>query len=153
MKGTKSTQSAYRNRASFGKRQEYIAIAELLRRGCDVYMTLVDDQQIDCVIRRGDHDYIDLQIKAKSEICAPGNAGVFAPLKIPCPRDKYYYLFYCEHIKTYWIIPSKALVKKAKKSETEGTYTINLTRTKKGKVYAREEFSEYENNFKPLISK
>ena len=25
---------------------------------------LVDDQQIDCVIRRGDHDYVDFQIKA-----------------------------------------------------------------------------------------
>jgi hypothetical protein len=34
----------YRSSASFGKRQEYIAVAELLRRGHDVYMTLVDDQ-------------------------------------------------------------------------------------------------------------
>ena len=57
----------FRNTASFGKRQEYIAIAELLKRGHDVYMTLVDDQQIDCIIRRGDHDYIDLQIKARSD--------------------------------------------------------------------------------------
>lgn len=42
----------HRSTASFGKRQEYIAVAELLRRGFDVYMTLVDDQQIDCVIRQ-----------------------------------------------------------------------------------------------------
>lgn len=41
----------HRSTASFGKRQEYIAVAELLRRGFDVYMTLVDDQQIDCVVR------------------------------------------------------------------------------------------------------
>lgn len=33
---------AYRDSSSFGKRQEYIAIAELLKRGFDVYMTLVD---------------------------------------------------------------------------------------------------------------
>jgi len=42
---------AYRDSASFGKRQEFVAIAELLRRGFDVYLTLVDDQQIDCVVR------------------------------------------------------------------------------------------------------
>lgn len=41
----------HRSTASFGKRQEYIAVAELLRRGFDIYMTLVDDQQIDCVVR------------------------------------------------------------------------------------------------------
>jgi hypothetical protein len=31
--------------------QEYVAVAELLPRGFDVYTTLVDDQQIDCIIR------------------------------------------------------------------------------------------------------
>jgi len=43
----------FRDSASFGKRQEFIVIAELLRRGYDVYQTLVDDQQIDCIIRKG----------------------------------------------------------------------------------------------------
>jgi hypothetical protein len=43
----------HRSTASFGKRQESIAVAELLRRGFAVYMTLVDDQQIDCIISRG----------------------------------------------------------------------------------------------------
>ncbi|WP_229725834.1 hypothetical protein, partial [Calditerricola satsumensis] len=42
----------FRSSASFGKRQEYVVIAELLRRGFDVYQTLVDDQGIDCVIRQ-----------------------------------------------------------------------------------------------------
>ncbi|WP_157210500.1 hypothetical protein [Turneriella parva] len=41
----------YRDTASYGKRQEYMAVAELLRRGFDVYMTLVDDQGIDCIVR------------------------------------------------------------------------------------------------------
>jgi len=43
--------TSYRSSAAFGKRQEYIAVAELLRRGYDVYMILVDNLQIDCVIR------------------------------------------------------------------------------------------------------
>lgn len=34
----------FRNTASFGKRREFIAMAELLKRGFDVYATLVDDQ-------------------------------------------------------------------------------------------------------------
>jgi len=60
---------SFRSSGSFGKRQEYIAIAELLRRGYDVYMTLVDDQQIDCVVRvevNSHPVYIDVQIKARS---------------------------------------------------------------------------------------
>jgi hypothetical protein len=35
-----------RSSASFGKLQEYITVAEPQRRGYDVFMTLVDNQQI-----------------------------------------------------------------------------------------------------------
>lgn len=69
---------AYRDAASFGKRQEYTAISELLRRQFDVYMTLVDDQGIDCVIRReydGKLDYLDIQIKARSKQCKSYDAA------------------------------------------------------------------------------
>ena len=145
----------YRDRASYGKRREYIAIAELLQRGCDVYIPLVDDQGIDCIIRRDDHDYIELQIKAKSKNCRPGNAGTIAPLKIPNPRGNYYFLFYCEYVDTYWIFPSIDLVKKARMTKTgknKGTYSINLTRQRKGEVYARKEYSEYEDNFELLMT-
>jgi serine/threonine protein kinase len=45
----------HRSTASFGKRQEYVAVAELLRRGFDVYMTLVDDEQIDCINRAAEN--------------------------------------------------------------------------------------------------
>ena len=145
----------FRDTASFGKQQEYIAIAELLKRGHDVYMPLVDDQGIDCIIRRGDHDYIDLQIKAKSENCQPGNAGIIAPLKIPNPRDNYFFLLYCEYIDTYWIFPSIYLADKDRMTETgknKGTYSINLTRQRKGEVYAKEEYSVYKNNFELLTA-
>ena len=46
----------FRSSVSFGKRQEYIAVAELLQRGHDVYMTLVDDQQIDYIIRQENNE-------------------------------------------------------------------------------------------------
>jgi len=41
----------YRFLKAFGERIEYVVIGELLKRGFDVYKTLVDDQQIDCVLR------------------------------------------------------------------------------------------------------
>ena len=71
----------YRNSASFGKRQEYIAIAKLLQHEFDVYLTLVDDQGIDCVIRldRKRPIYLDIQIKARSKTAK--NPGKFASLK------------------------------------------------------------------------
>ena len=154
MEDTKLTQGKYRHRASFGKRQEYIAIAKLLKLEYDVYIPLVDDQQIDCIIRRGDHDYVDLQIKARSQDCKPTNAGRFA-VDIPNPREKYFFLFYSEPIKTYWVFRSNELVNifsQNKKGKNEGKYNVRLTgfRKKKGGVYARPEFSQYENNFELL---
>jgi len=37
----------FRDTASFGKRQEFRVIAELMSRDFDVYVPLVDDQAID----------------------------------------------------------------------------------------------------------
>jgi hypothetical protein len=68
-----SKSHAYRDTASFGRRHEYIAAAELLKRGFDIYMTLVDDQGIDCIIRLDENRYIDVQIKARSRTAKYGN--------------------------------------------------------------------------------
>lgn len=56
----------YRDTAAYGKRQAYMAVAELLRGGFDVYMTLVDDQGIDSIVRLDEKTYIDNQIRAHS---------------------------------------------------------------------------------------
>ena len=64
-------------------------MAELLRRGYDVYMTLVDDQQIDCVVRLekdGKLRYLDVQIKARS--LEAKHAATFAALTVRQPRKK-----------------------------------------------------------------
>lgn len=157
MENTKLTQGQYRHKASFGKRQEYIAIAELLKQGYDVYIPLVDDQHIDCVIRRGDHDYVDLQIKARSKDGKPREAGRFAAMNIPNPRKKYFFLFYSDQIETYWIFPSVVLVNLAsqnKKGENVGKYHVNLTgcSKKEGGVYPLAKYSKYQNNFDLLKS-
>ncbi|MEM0135340.1 MAG: hypothetical protein QXU18_08975 [Thermoplasmatales archaeon] len=152
---------AYRDTASFGKRQEYTAIAEMLKRGFDVYMTLVDDQGIDCVIRRecnGNPDYLDIQIKARSKECKPNDAARFAAMNIPNPRSNLWFIFYSEQLDKYWIINSMELTSKGKANQNKsgknaGKWHINLAGySKSGVVTASKRFSKYEDEagFKQL---
>lgn len=145
---------SYRDTASFGKRQEYVVIAELLRRGFDVYQTLVDDQGIDCVIRRekdGKLEYLEIQIKARSKDCNPKNAGRFASLDIPKPRPNYFFIFYSEQVNAYWVVPSEDLVLKAcqnKAGQNQGRYSINFCNIRAdGTVVTRPGFDCYKNRF------
>lgn len=142
---------AYRDSASFGKRQEYIAVAELLRRGFDVYMTLVDDRQIDCVVRldRRKPVYIDVQIKARSREAK--NPGTFAAMKILKPRPNFFFIFYSEAAGAYWVMPSKDVVRQAnvgKSGANKGKYRIVFTNThRNGAVVPRPKFEYYKDNF------
>ena len=144
---------SFRSTASFGKRQEFIAIAELLRRGHDVYLTLVDDRQIDCIIRQekgGELRYLDVQIKARSKDCNPQNAGRFAAMEIREPRENFYFIFYSEQADTYWVMPSLKLIAEAnqtKSGKNQGKYSINLCNLTKEGVKSRPRFSEYEQAF------
>ena len=145
---------AFRSSASFGKRQEYVAVAELLRRGFDVYMTLVDDQQIDCIIRQekdGKLRYLDIQIKARSKDCNPRNAGTFAAMEIRHPRENFCFIFFSEQASTYWVIPSLNLVREAncaKSGKNCGKYRIMFCAVSaSGEVRPRPRFEKYRNNF------
>jgi len=120
---------SYRDSASFGKRQEYVVIAELLKRGFDVYMTLVDDQGIDCIIRKDENTYIDIQIKARSETAKQWNS--FAAMNIT-PKDNYYFIFYLEKNNTFWVIPSNEVVKLAvanKKGKHVDKYSLTIPKS------------------------
>ena len=145
----------FRNRASFGKRQEYTVIAEMLKRGSDACIPLVDDQHIDCIIRRGDGDYLDVQIEASSNDCIPFDPGSSAATGIPYPRGSCYFIFYSEQTGCHWILPSLKLVELAsrnKQGANVGRYSINLTgwSKKRGQVYLTPRFDEYKNNFSLL---
>ena len=143
--------TSHRSSASFGKRQEYIAVGELLRRGHDVYMTLVDDQQIDCIIRQeknGKLRYLDIQIKARSENAK--NPGTFSAMTIRQPREDFFFIFYSEQADTYWVVPSLEVVKEAnhvKSGENIGKLRIVFTNTNKSGVKPRPRFQKYENAF------
>ena len=133
----------YRNTASFGRRQEYSVIAELLKRGFDVYMTLVDDQGIDCVIRLDDKKYLDIQIKARSKEAKQGN--FFAAMSFTV-RDNFYFIFYTEKNDHFWVIPSKDVEKfgsKNKAGKNEGKISLLLPKTESGDKASK--FDKYKN--------
>lgn len=140
----------FRTSASFGKRQEFIAVAELLKRGFDVYMTLVDDQQIDCVIRleADPPHYVDVQIKARSAKAV--QCGTFAAMEIRKPRDNFFFIFYSEAANCYWVMPSKDVIAKAycnKEGKNAGKYSLVLAMRHPSGARPRPKWDAYKNNF------
>jgi hypothetical protein len=134
----------FRDSSSFGKRQEYSVVAELLKRNFDVYMTLVDDQGIDCVIRLDHKRYLDIQIKARSKEAKQGN--FFAAMNFT-PRNNLFFIFYTEYNDTFWIMPSfdvKNLSITNKSGANKGKCALTLPRTIEGTKAAK--FEKYRNN-------
>ena len=141
---------SYRSAASFGKRLEFVAISELLRRGYDVYQTLVDDRGIDCIIRKvikGIPYYVDLQIKARSKNCIPLDAARFAAMNIPNPRPNLVFMFYSEWLDTWWLVPSidltEELANRNRQGKNAGKYHILFSGLPKGKPTVKEKFDQY----------
>lgn len=128
----------FRHSASFGKRQEFGAIAELLRRGYDVYVTLVDDQGIDCVVRHGPSKFFDVQIKARSLESKAGKSGLFTLIDCSQARRNYIFVFFAEGVGErgrYWVIPSTHIVRPGfanslKSGKNVGKYRLVLNRPK-----------------------
>ena len=141
---------SFRSSASFGKRQEFVAIAELLRRGFDVYQTLVDDQAIDCILRRevgSAPKYVDIQIKARSKDTVPKDWALFTLGKIPRPRPNFLFMFFAERTGTYWIIPSARLTDLAYRKKTGkhvGDYSVLLGNRVTTTFNPRPKFREFE---------
>ena len=150
---------SFRSSASFGKRQEFVAIAELLRRGFDVYLTLVDDQQIDCVVRQefnGKPEYLDIQIKARSKNCKLPYAGRFSALEVRKARRNFYFIFYSERANAYWVMSSRDVVREAtvgKSGAKKGRHSIVFTNVSKNAecgVRPRPRFEKYRDAFDAL---
>jgi hypothetical protein len=142
----------FRHSASFGKRQEFSAIAELLKRGYDVYVTLVDDQQIDCIVRLEREPfpvYVDIQIKARSKNAK--NPGTFAAMEIRKPRQNFFFIFYSEAANRHWIMPSlevARLANRGKSGKAIGRYRIVFTNTSvKREVRPRPKWDKWMDNF------
>lgn len=145
----------FRGTASFGKRQEFIAMAKLLEEDFDVYQTLVDDQQIDCVLRGHGEPvpkYADLQIKARSENAGQKSWGTWPSIKVPA-RENLFFLFYSQPLDLLWIVPSEDLAKDSSQQQVgkyAGNYTVTLaTKTDDG-VRLNPKFSRFLSAFQTL---
>ena len=118
---------------TFGKRQEFMAIATMMARGCDVYLTLVDNQQIDCIVRheddRGAPMYYDVQIKGRSRQAQQASWGSWPNIRLVKPRARFFVVFYSEPFDQYWVIPSLEFVALASRTKTgryAGHYSVTL---------------------------
>ena len=97
---------SFRHSAGFGKRMEYNLVGKMLMEGLDVYLPLVDDHGVDCVIKKEDGTYIEVQIKARSSEVAEGDAALFAAINHEL-TETFYFVFYSERLDMMWILSSK----------------------------------------------
>ena len=142
---------AFRHSAGFGKRVEYNVVGKMLMEGLDVYMPLVDDHGVDCVIKKDDGTFIEVQIKARSSEVVDGDAALFSVITHD-PTENFYFVFYSERLNTMWIMSSEEFLHECvtnKNGKNKGKRSIwfNGNRTdketgKKGE-YCKKQFEKY----------
>ena len=101
---------SFRHSAGFGKRIEYKLIGDMLMEGLDCYTPLVDDHGVDCVIKKSDGTFIEIQIKARSKIVADGDAALFSAIDHEL-TENFYFVFYSERLDMMWILSSEEFLK------------------------------------------
>ena len=102
---------AYRDAASFGKHIEYKIMAMMLVEGLDVYTPLIDDHGVDCVVKRPNGTFVEIQIKARSKDAKQG--GFFSVDKHENAIPDFYFIFYAETQDTMWVFSSEDFVKES----------------------------------------
>ena len=139
----------YRDRASFGKRIEYRIIAELLAANFDVFIPLVDDHGVDCVIKSiqngSQSDYKEIQIKARSKNADCRSQGCFT-VDNHIKKDKFYFIFYSEELNLKWCFTSEEFIQETKESNgsrTKGRRKITLFKKYKSKMDIVPKYGKY----------
>ena len=87
---------AFRHSAGFGKRMEYKIVGDMLMEGLDCYLPLVDDHGVDCVIKKQDGTFIEIQIKARSREVTFGDSALFAAIE-HSETPNFYFIFYSSY--------------------------------------------------------
>lgn len=143
---------AFRHSAGFGKRMEYYLIGKMLMEGLDCYVPLVDDHGVDCVIKKSDGSFIEVQIKARSSSVTDGDAALFSAITHEF-RPNFYFVFFSERLdNTMWILSSEEFLKecvtnKTGKNAGKRSIWFNGNRidkeTGEKKEYCKEQFKKY----------
>lgn len=118
----------------FGKHCEHLVFAELLKRGLDTYLPIVDDKGVDCIIRNNNGTHLDIQIKGR-EPRWKFNFGYVES------RPNYFFILYPPD-KNFYVVPSSEI------SEwLNGRKGLTFNNTIKKQLYKK-----YKNNFDLLVS-
>jgi hypothetical protein len=117
---------SFRHSAGFGKRMEYKLIGDMLMEGLDCYTPLVDDHGVDCVIKKSDGTFIEIQIKARSKDVTDGDAALFAAIDHSL-TENFYFVFYSERLNMMWIMSSEEFLEECvtnKNGKNAGRHSI-----------------------------
>ena len=117
---------AFRHSAGFGKRMEYHLIGQMLMEGLDCYVPLVDDHGVDCIVKKEDGTFIEIQIKARSREVTEGDAALFAAIHHDY-IENFCFVFYSERMNTMWILSSKEFLEECvtnKNGKNVGKHSI-----------------------------
>ncbi len=141
---------SFRHSAGFGKRMEYNLIGKMLMEGLDVYLPLVDDHGVDCVIKREDGTFIEVQIKARSREVTDGDAALFSAITHDF-SERFFFVFYSERLETMWIMSSEeflneCVTNKTGKNKGKRSIWFNGNRKDKSgvkKEYCKKQFEKY----------
>lgn len=141
---------SFRHSAGFGKRMEYNLVGQMLMEGLDVYMPLVDDHGVDCVIKKEDGTFIEIQIKARSCEVTDGDAALFSAITHEL-TENFYLVFYSERLDMMWILSSKEFLDECvtnKTGKNAGKHSIWFNGNRKDKTgvkkeYCKKQFEKY----------
>ena len=126
---------SFRSSAGFGKRMEYNIVGQMLMEGLDCYLPLVDDHGVDCVIKKPDGTFIEIQIKAHSNEVADGDAALFAAITHTLTPN-FYFVFYSERLNSMWIMSSEEFLNECvtnKNGKNAGKHSIWFNGNRKDK--------------------
>lgn len=142
---------SFRHSAGFGKRMEYNLVGKMLMEGLDCYLPLVDDHGVDCVIKKEDGTFIEIQIKARSNEVIDGDAALFAAIPHELTPD-FYFVFYSERMDMMWIMSSEEFLNECttnKNGKNAGKHSIWFNGNKinkstgKKEEYCKPQFEKY----------
>jgi len=140
----------FKQLAGFGKRMEFSIIGRMLMEGLDCYVPLVDDHGVDCVIKKEDGTFIEVQIKARSGEVAEGDAALFSAITHEL-RENFYFVFYSERLDLTWILSSEEFLKECvtnKNGKNAGKRSIwfngnKMDKNGTKKEYCKPQFEKY----------
>lgn len=123
---------------------------ELLRRGVNPYVPIVDQGGIDALIRRQDGSYIEVQVKTANTPKYPRWFGIQNMI----PRPQLFVVCVCLALPSVetWIIPSESFKAHSNYSAKRKYHDLDIDSTQRGKKVKRSELlGEYREAWHLLV--